>query len=320
MPREIKIAVIGAGIFNEIYHSPALQGIQTEYPGLRLRGICDLRPDRAEYFAKRFGYEEAFTDYNKMLDADTYDGIYITVQPQFVCKIVLDVAKRNLPIFLEKPPGISLDETQAMAEAVKTGNQVGLNRRHMPLSRRLKEKALGLKNISCIDCQFYRYKRNHEHFFHTAIHAIDMMQFLGGPVKKVVTFKDHSPGYQFYQHWVRFHYASGAIGSLHVASEVGARVERYAVHGDHQSFFLKAAYHGSDDFPGILECHAGPELITSEKVPFAHAYWEIAGFANQARLFLDHIQKNTAMHPTLRDCFSTMIMVDRADKGESFEL
>ncbi|MFH0919152.1 MAG: Gfo/Idh/MocA family oxidoreductase [Fibrobacterota bacterium] len=321
MPKEIKLAVIGAGVFNEGYHSPALQGLKAEYPELRLRGICDVREERANYFAKRFGYEAAFTDYNKMLDADNYDAAYITVPHSVVCNMVLDIAKRNIPIFLEKPPGDNVEQTRRMAAAVKKGNLVGLNRRHMPLSRRLKEKAQSLQSISFIDCQFHRYKRAHKDFFFgTAIHAIDMMLNLGGPIKRVDTIRHHAPGYEFYQHLATFRYQSGALGLLHCAPEVGSRVERYSVHGDNQSFYLKAAYHNSDDFPGILECHAGPSLISSERMPTAYPYWEITGFSNQARLFLDHIKDGVEMHPTLTDCIPAMTIAERVNNGESFDL
>jgi predicted dehydrogenase len=309
MKQEIKIGVIGAGVFNQAYHSPALKALKEEFPGLRLRGICDLDIAKAEKFIRQFGYEEAFDDYNKMLDADDFDGLYITVKPKDLCSIVLDIAKQNLPVFMEKPPGLGSQETRQMADALGAPSLVGFNRRHMPLNQKLREYVMSLRHVTFINCQFYRYKRREERFaFGTGIHGIDMMLYLGGAVNWVDTIKKIAPGKNTPQYLVTFHYASGAIGTMHICPEVGCIVERYEVHGDEKSLLLHSAQYKSPDFPGKLETYDGREKVHVDHGAFYDPDWETTGIGNQARAFIRHLLEGSEMHPSLGESVTAMMI------------
>ena len=66
----MKVVTIGAGAHAALTHGPALREISRTDPELELAAVCDLRRDRAEQFARQFGFQRVYTDYREMLDAN----------------------------------------------------------------------------------------------------------------------------------------------------------------------------------------------------------------------------------------------------------
>jgi predicted dehydrogenase len=321
MADTVNLGVIGAGNFCGQYHAPALSALKTEFPRLRLRAICDLNLKRAELLADRFGFEQAFEDHHRMLDADIFHALYVTVPPSCLKALVLDIAPRNLPVFMEKPPGLSSADTLAMAAALKQPHMVGFNRRFMPLSLKFKERLPQFGPAPFFEARMLRYRRAEPDFiFGTGIHAIDLMVFLGGPVKSVDTVLQETPGGPAKACHLVFHFASGACGSLFINPDTGVRIEHYAVHGPGRCLLLRAPYHFAADFPGGLDYSEGPEKTETFRMPAGLPDWETIGVGNEARAFLRHLTTGGPAGPTLTDCVQSMRIAEKACRGESITL
>ena len=127
-----RMGIIGAGIFAEANHYPSLS--HHALRGLVERvAVCDLRRERAEDLADRYGWRDVYTDSAVMLAEAGLDGVIVCAgapnHPDLACQ-VLDA---GLPVFLEKPAAIDVAGTQRVAEAAEGAArivQVGHQKRH----------------------------------------------------------------------------------------------------------------------------------------------------------------------------------------------
>ncbi len=95
-----RMGIIGAGIFAEANHYPALSHHALRDVVERV-AICDLDRGRAEAMAGRYGWGAAYTDAAEMLASESLDGVIVCAggpaHPDLACQ-VLDA---GLPVLLE---------------------------------------------------------------------------------------------------------------------------------------------------------------------------------------------------------------------------
>src|ERR1700753_1124319 len=136
-----RIAHIGAGEWSRYAHGPALQRL-SERSLVSLDLICDLQIERAREFRDRFGYRLSSGDIHQMLGEGRPDAIVCTVQPSATAELVKSLLPLGIPLFIEKPPGVSLAEATSLAAATVAANAftfVAFNRRSIPSIVRLKQ-------------------------------------------------------------------------------------------------------------------------------------------------------------------------------------
>ena len=113
MAAPARIGFVGAGSHSSANLYPSL----VEAPSAQLVAVCDLREDRAQANAKRFGADRWYTDVRAMLKAEQLDGVCICGVPQMHFEVGLQVLRRGLPIFVEKPSAMTAREAQRLADA-----------------------------------------------------------------------------------------------------------------------------------------------------------------------------------------------------------
>ena len=134
---KIRIALIGGGGMANGVHYPSLAA----FDDVKLVGLCDLVPSKLQATAERFQIEKTFTDYKQMLEATSPDAVYVLMPPQHLFAPVIHCLSQGHHVFIEKPPGVTLHQTQEMALAAEEHNcktMVGFNRRFIPLMRQVK--------------------------------------------------------------------------------------------------------------------------------------------------------------------------------------
>ena len=112
-------------------HGPTLQRL-AQRSLVSLEVICDLQLERAEEFRNQFGYRLASDNIDDALEHARPDAIVCTVQPSATAALVKSLLPLGVPLFIEKPPGISLVEARSLAaasEAAKVLTFVAFNRR-----------------------------------------------------------------------------------------------------------------------------------------------------------------------------------------------
>jgi predicted dehydrogenase len=111
MPKELGFAVVGAGLIAP-FHLNAIK----EVKGGRAIAICDVVEEKARKVANEFGIE-AYNDLEQMLGNKDIDVVCVATPNHLHHDIVTQSAQAGKHILTEKPPAMSLKETDEMIDA-----------------------------------------------------------------------------------------------------------------------------------------------------------------------------------------------------------
>jgi myo-inositol 2-dehydrogenase / D-chiro-inositol 1-dehydrogenase len=225
----LRIAHVGAGEWSRYAHGPALQRLaQRSLVSLEL--ICDLQIERARQFRDLFHYRLASDNIHEMLAEVRPDAIVCTVQPSATAELVRSLLPLQIPLFIEKPPGVSLVEATYLAAASVASEAftfIAFNRRSIPSIMRLKEWSTH-HPVSFARAEMLRTNRLESDFaVATGIHALDTIRFLmGNPESIEVTPRPHDNS-AVCDYSVRLNFADSAVAELSLMLNTGLRRESY---------------------------------------------------------------------------------------------
>jgi predicted dehydrogenase len=225
----LRIAHVGAGEWSRYAHGPALQRLaQQSLVSLEL--ICDLQIERARQFRDLFHYRLASDKIHEMLAEVRPDAIVCTVQPSATAELVRSLLPLRIPLFIEKPPGVSLVEATSLAAASVTFEAltfIAFNRRSIPSIVRLKEWT-SHHPIRFARAEMLRTNRLEPDFaVATGIHALDTIRFLmGNPESIKVDPRPHENS-AVCDYSVRLNFADSAVAEISLMLDTGLRREAY---------------------------------------------------------------------------------------------
>ena len=115
MPAEqLRIGIVGAAGRGGSF----LAGLKAG--GADVQAVCDTQEDRLGECAARMGAEQAYTDYERMLDeADLHAVIIGTPMHLHVPQSILAL-QRNLHVLCEVPAGVSVEECRDLTLACRS--------------------------------------------------------------------------------------------------------------------------------------------------------------------------------------------------------
>ena len=310
--KKVNIALIGAGGMANGVHYPSL----SECEDVNLVGLCDLIPSKLQTTAGRFEIERTFTDYKQMLEKTSPDAVYVLMPPQHLFPIVIHCLSQQHHVFIEKPPGVTLHQTQEMARAAEKNGcktMVGFNRRFIPLLQRVKriveERGPIIQGMSTF------HKNTPEALYYDgiidvltcdAIHAVDALRWIGGGEVKAVASDINS----FYAERensfnaiVKF--TSGASGYLCTNWAVGARIHIFEMHAREISAYINPDAGGR----AVLHTPEGITEITPEAAAGSDATHRVYGFYGESRHFVDAILQDRQPDTCFADAVKTMELV-----------
>ncbi len=129
---KLKFAIVGAGTWGETHAH-----IYNDSPDVDLVAICDINLPKAKEVAQKFNLsmDAAFSDHKEMLRKVDMDAVAI-VTPDFAHReIAVDCANAKKHLLVEKPLATTLEDIDAIAEAVEKNNvriMVDLHNRWSP--------------------------------------------------------------------------------------------------------------------------------------------------------------------------------------------
>jgi len=302
-----KLCVIGCGNIATRCHGPSYKKYQAENPGFVLAGCCDINSESAKTFADKFGFKHYYTNYTEMLTKEKPDAVCILVTEEHIANIGINVMKLGFPIFIEKPPGKNITETNALVKAAKESgviHQVSYNRRGIPILHKLKDwmhEAVAKNEIQYIRYDMYRVGRFDKDFSDTAIHGIDAVRYIADADYKSVQFSYQMlPQYgenvkNIYMNCVM---TSGVHAQLCFCPVSGVVLERAVVNAKDNTWMANIPiWEYGYDIPGELLhiCNnetsakiSGADLCESNDVYITN------GFYNENKNFFDNV-KNKQM-------------------------
>ncbi len=139
------IGIIGAGNFTKRKIIPSLIGL-----GAELKIIASKSGKTGTQLAKKFSIENSTTDYNKIIDDQEIDIVFITTRHSNHASLVIDTLNTGKLVFVEKPLALNYTELDQIFKALQNNARsnlvVGFNRRFSPHLKKIKE-SLGTSEI-----------------------------------------------------------------------------------------------------------------------------------------------------------------------------
>jgi predicted dehydrogenase len=108
-----RAAIVGTGAI-----AAAHAGALREHPGrVRLAGVVDVDAARARAFAAEWDVPSVPPDLAALLAAGDTDIVHLCTPPAWHAPLALQCLRAGVHVLVEKPPTLSLDELDALAEA-----------------------------------------------------------------------------------------------------------------------------------------------------------------------------------------------------------
>ena len=297
---KFKICLIGCGGMTRNGHGPSCKKYAEEHEGTVLAACCDLDIEKAKLACEMYGFQRAYTDYIEMVDKEKPDVVLAITPVHLTEQISVALLERKVPVLLEKPPGMDVEQNMRIHEAAIRNNtpaRVAFNRRYTPLVRALQEeiKATGAQLLN-VNCMFVRVKRKDIDFSTTTIHGIDTVKYIADSEYSNVNFYYHDI-------WVDDKKVTniqmsavmenGASASLNFLPCGGCVVERITVTLTGYTFFLYLPVWGGADTPGELVCykeHQEYKRISGNDLVKQYTLHESNGFYAESQMFFDELR------------------------------
>ena len=137
--QELKIGVIGAGLFGRSLLLPALKNVDD----IHFHTIATATSANSYHLGQKYGFANCTTDYREMLKNDDMHAVFILTPHSQHAQMVIDAINFNKHVFVEKPLCVNLKQLNQIIKAyADTGSrdhlniQVGYNRRFSPHATR----------------------------------------------------------------------------------------------------------------------------------------------------------------------------------------
>jgi len=311
----VRVGMIGAGAHANFAHYPSLAAMDD----VEIVAVCDLNEERLNATADKYGVESRYRDYREMVVKEKMDAVYVIMPPHQLYDVVIYCLKQKLNVFIEKPPGITYEQTKNMAlTAEKYGckTMVGFNRRFIPLMRKVKALVEGRGPIIQCMATFYKnmvgawlpyYEGAVDILTCDAIHAVDTLRWMGGEVENVASVIS-----QFYAEYnnsfnALIKFKGGAVGFLVANWAVGKRIHTFEMHSKGISAFINP-----DDKAVIYaDNKEEPIVMTAAEAAASQDRIKYYGFYAENRHFIDCIKEDREPETSFKDAAKTMELVNK---------
>lgn len=195
----IKVGIIGTGYFS-MFHAKIL----SELADVEITAIYGTSIEKAELMAAKFTYAKGYDNLYSMLDAIRLDAVYICVPPMSHGEIELELIKRGIPFFVEKPLSHDNETPFNILTEIKQKSlltSVGYHYRYSDSIAHLKS-VLNDENIGIVLGQYMGsmpkvpWWRNQSssggQFIEQTTHIVDLLRYICGEVDEVYSvFGNH---------------------------------------------------------------------------------------------------------------------------------
>ena len=135
--------------------------------GFKLEGVTSRSIAKAKSFQKRYGFAKAFDDYDKMLEDDKIDIVYIALPNALHFEYAKKALLADKNVILEKPFCISYEESLELYELAKSKRLFlfeAITSIHLPIYRKMKEDLLKLGPVKTAILNMTKYSSRYDEF------------------------------------------------------------------------------------------------------------------------------------------------------------
>ena len=223
MKKTIRLGFVGAGLI-ATQHIAAIK----VHPNAKAVALTSRTRNTADAFAAEHGIPAVYDTLEEMVKTADLDGLMIMVSPEHMFTVGQEALKYGLPVFMEKPAGLTPEQTRALIAIADDNNvptMVGYNRRfysifhkgleiindHGPLYGILVEGHERMGGIHA--CGRFSEDAIKNWIYVNGTHTIDLLRFFGGEISEVksVGSRWNEPGGDQFSAAIEF--KNGAIGT-----------------------------------------------------------------------------------------------------------
>ncbi|MAJ81432.1 MAG: hypothetical protein CMF41_00785 [Legionellales bacterium] len=298
----LKIVIIGASQIARI-HLDVLKG----FSNILVVGIASRTYRKAKDIAMEYDIPNCYQDVIEMIELEQPDGILNLVSADQMYSVTKNLLPLQIPIFLEKPPGLSYAEVvdlSSIAEHFRTLNMVGYNRRFYSVfqkGKKIIEDHGQLLGVSIEGHErFWRVKDRvrseirSNWLYANSTHTLDLIDFFGGEIEQCISFSNRLEEVKGDQFSVSVKYKTGALGQYvaHWYSPGGWGVKLY---GEGVTVIFQPLEHGKWIDKNLCEHEIEIDDEDKDYKP---------GFFRQMRTFIHMIEEKSLKKPgvSLKDC------------------
>ena len=330
MSKAINVGVVGAGCIANSVHFPSLK----EIDGVDLCAVCDVRAQRAEEAAKKYGFKNYYSNHLEMLGEEKLDCVFLLVQPDQTFRLACDALNMGVHTFVEKPAGLTSFQTESLERLSKQTNrilQVGMNRRFIPLIQVVLSKMREITPITQIEGCFV--KHGDASFFDgcgsayicDTIHAIDLLSYIAqseADTAATIISRVNSRVDNAWNAIIRFQ--NGITGILKANYQTGGRVHSFEIHGPEASAYIDIGFGGESCKARILHrkgsgsyslASAGDggyviEELDGMKVAGSQKYYRYYGYYSEDKAFIESVRNGTRSISDIEDSVKSMRLAE----------
>ena len=274
MPR---IGFSGAGFIAGI-HAELLASMEDA----EVVAVFDADPAQAEAFASKAG-ARVVPSYEALLEE--VDAVYVCSPNLVHAEMAVAALDAGKHVFCEKPPAISLEDVRRVREATERAQgvyQLGLNQRFAPVHRAVHERIAS----GALTPRWAHVKMNRGQLlqppwvadasltggflFETAIHVLDVMMWLFGPVEEVVCRAAQTCAPQLDDFAMLLTFQSGLTATFGSSGHTTPLVpfQRLEVYGEYATAVTSEA----DSVTFQLAVDAQPETLDASDLPWSERW------------------------------------------------
>jgi virulence factor len=308
---DVRIALIGVGSMTQRVHLPSLAAIE----GTVMAAACDLDETRLTTVADQYGIKGRYTDYRTMIRETTPDGVYAVGQPHLMYDVWVWCLQQGIPLFIEKPMGLSWHQAQMLARLAETHGvitQVGFQRRTCPLLVTLRDKLSQQGPITHVVCEFYKRALEsawspRDRMLDDCVHAIDTVRWACGG--RVVDIQSHCKRVGVADiNWISalLCFDNGSSGVVISSWSSGRRIFRVEMHAE--GTCAEADPEGSGHLYGAER----EESFDTRAVAGSDEFHVYGGFLEKSREFVESLRSGVEHTSSpFRDAVETMRVAEK---------
>ena len=232
----LRAGFIGAGLRAQSAHYPNVSRLE----GLGIEGVAELDESRAKEVMEKYQIPRYFTEYPQMLESMDLDVVYVIMGAKEMTSIAIDCMNAGKHVFIEKPAGANLAETQQLLDAAEANNvycMVGYQRRYAAVVREAMRRVKNHGGATLATAVFHKYMPDGpvwglSTLWTDVCHVVDLVRYMVGsePVE-VQAFRDSHDWNWTHCYNALIRFANNAVGVISANRSSGARYLRMELHG-----------------------------------------------------------------------------------------
>lgn len=313
----MRISIIGAGDI-AIHHLNVLSNIN----GVKIVGICNRSGKGLDQIKQKYNIPVSTTDWRELVKLTTPDAIFILVSPDNIFSVAHECLKSGIPCFLEKPAGLSLEESTELlniATRSRCLHMIGLNRRfYSSINTAINFVNYYGDTISGALIEDHQpislLKRKGKHssqvlerwLFANGVHAIDLIRHIFGEISNLEILKTSRT--ETNGDGISFHAKAGNSLITYVADWHSGQPQRLSLFGRDASAIL-----GKNYLEGTLIRNGKSTNLELTQIDRDFK----PGLYMQSKTFIEGLEAGTIESCNLHDYLKTAQIVDKVFKSPS---